>query len=73
MNKEDLRNEITNYGKVPFRFFELWYTLVKYVIPFAIALVAFMGVKAGFDSGKGEIMALGVAFIGLTAFVSKKL
>lgn len=73
MRKEDLRNEITNHGKVPFRFFELWYALVKYVIPFAIALVAFMGVKAGFDSGKGEIMALGVVFIGLTAFVSKKL
>lgn len=73
MNKEDLRNEITNHGRLPFHFFELWYTLVKYVIPFAIALVAFMGVKAGFDSGKGEIMALGVAFIAFTVIASKKL
>jgi NSS family neurotransmitter:Na+ symporter len=51
----------------------LWYNLVKYLIPVAIAIVAFMGIKSGFDSGKGEIMLLGIAIIGLAGIFSRKL
>jgi NSS family neurotransmitter:Na+ symporter len=73
LNREDLEKEITNDGEVSFPLFGLWYNLVKYVIPVAIAIVAFSGIKAGFDSGKGEIMLLGIGFIALSAVISKKL
>ncbi|USD66894.1 sodium-dependent transporter [Vibrio sp. SCSIO 43136] len=73
LSREDLEKEITNNGENKFPLFGLWYNLVKYVIPVAIAIVAVAGVKAGFDSGKGEIMVLGLAIIGVTALLSKKL
>ncbi|MGF1737209.1 sodium-dependent transporter [Photobacterium satsumensis] len=73
LSRSELEKEITNDGEFKFPLFGLWYNLVKYVIPFAIAIVAIAGVKAGFDSGKGEIMVLGLAIIGLGALVSKKL
>ncbi|MGR5062677.1 sodium-dependent transporter [Photobacterium sp. DNB22_13_2] len=73
LNRSELEKEITNDGEFKFPLFGLWYNLVKYVIPFAIAIVAIAGVKAGFDSGKGEIMVLGLAIIGIGALVSKKL
>ncbi|MBR9788913.1 MAG: sodium-dependent transporter [Vibrionaceae bacterium] len=73
LNRDELEKEITNDGKVSFPLFGLWYNLVKFVIPVAIAIVAFMGIKSGFDSGKGEIMVLGIVTIGLAAIFSKKL
>ncbi|GLO61176.1 transporter [Vibrio sp. MACH09] len=73
LTREELEKEITNDGKVSFPLFGLWYNLVKYVIPFAIAIVAFSGIKSGFDSGKGEIMLLGIGIIALTGLFSKKL
>ncbi|WP_117234579.1 sodium-dependent transporter [Vibrio maerlii] len=73
MKREDLEDEITNGGEVKFPLFGLWYTLVKFVIPFAIAIVAFMGISSGFDSGKGPIMLLGIAIIAISALFSKKL
>jgi len=72
MNRADLEKEITNDGEVSFPLFGLWYVLVKYVIPAAIAIVAFSGIKAGFDSGKGEIMLIGVGVIAISALLSKK-
>ncbi len=73
LNRAELEKEITNDGEVSFPLFGLWYNLVKYVIPVAIAIVAFMGIKSGFDSGKGEIMVLGIAIIGFAGLLSKKL
>lgn len=73
MSREDLQKEITNDGKVSFPLFGLWYNLVKFVIPVAVAIVAFSGIKGGFDSGKGEIMLLGIAIIALAGIFSKKL
>ncbi len=73
LKREDLEKEITNDGQVSFPMFGLWYNLVKYVIPFAIAIVAFMGIKSGFDSGKGEIMLIGLATIVIAGIFSKKL
>jgi NSS family neurotransmitter:Na+ symporter len=32
-----------------------------------------MGIKSGFDSGKGEIMLLGIGIIALAGLFSKKL
>jgi len=73
LSRAELEKEITNDGEVSFPLFGLWYNLVKYLIPVAIAIVAFMGIKSGFDSGKGEIMLLGIAIIGLAGIFSRKL
>ncbi|WP_423840377.1 sodium-dependent transporter [Vibrio mytili] len=73
LSRADLEKEVTNGGKVSFPLFGLWYNLVKFVIPVAIAIVAFMGIKSGFESGKGEIMVLGIVIIGLAGIFSKKL
>ncbi len=73
LKRSDLEKEITNGGQVSFPLFGLWYNLVKYVIPFAIAIVAFMGIKSGFDSGKGEIMLIGIGIIVFAGIFSKKL
>ncbi|PSW18349.1 sodium-dependent transporter [Photobacterium sanctipauli] len=73
LSRSELEKEITNDGEIKFPLFGLWYNLVKYIIPFAIAIVAIAGVKAGFDSGKGEIMVLGLVIIALGGLASKKL
>lgn len=72
LNRADLEKEITNEGKVSFPLFGLWYNLVKYVIPFAVAIVAIAGIVSGFDSGKGPIMILAIAIIGLAAIFSRR-
>ncbi|MDA9555900.1 sodium-dependent transporter [Vibrio sp.] len=73
LNKEDLKKEITNDGEVSFPLFNLWYVLVKFIIPVAVAIVALSGIKSGFDAGVGEIMTLGVAMFVVAAIFSKKL
>jgi NSS family neurotransmitter:Na+ symporter len=73
MSRSDLEKEITNDGEVSFPLFGLWYNLVKFVIPFAVAIVAYMGISGGFESGQGPIMLLGIAIIAVIALVSKKL
>lgn len=73
LDRSELKKEITNDGKVSFPLFNVWYVLIKYIIPVAIAIVAISGVKAGFDSNKGEIMILGLVIIGLCGVFSKKL
>ncbi|WP_318442828.1 sodium-dependent transporter [Photobacterium leiognathi] len=73
LDRSELKKEITNDGRVSFPLFNLWYALIKYIIPVAIAIVAISGVKAGFDSDKGDIMLLGLAIIALCGVFSKKL
>jgi len=73
LNKEDLKEEITNGGKIAFGMFELWYALVKYVIPVTVAIVAYGGISSGFEGGAGPIMILGLVIIGIFAAFSKKL
>lgn len=73
LDKEELKNEITNDGEIEFGMFEAWFGLVKYVIPVTIAIVAISGIMSGFESGVGAIMVIGVLIIGLFATISKKL
>ncbi|MGR5175703.1 sodium-dependent transporter [Vibrio parahaemolyticus] len=73
LTREELEKEITNDGEVKFPLFGLWYNLVKFVIPVAVAIVAFAGISSGFDSGKGPIMLMGIAIIALAGIFSKKL
>ncbi|MCT4594007.1 MAG: sodium-dependent transporter [Anaeromicrobium sp.] len=73
LKKEDLYDEVTNKGTVEFGLFGAWYGLIKFVIPITIAVVAFNGIRQGFESGSGPIMILGICIIGFFAAISKKL
>ncbi len=73
LSRDELKKEITNNGKYRFPLFNLWYNLVKFIIPGAIAIVAVSGIKEGVDAGKGEIMLIGVAIILLGGVCSRKL
>jgi len=70
LKKEDLKNELTNGGTISFGLFEAWYGLVKYVIPVAIAIVAFAGIKSIAQTG---LMIFGLLIIVVLAIFSKKL
>lgn len=70
LKKEDLKDELTNGGTIQFGLFEVWYNLVKYVIPVAIAIVAFMGISA---IEQTSLMIFGVLLIVVLAIFSKKL
>lgn len=73
LDKDELKSEITNDGDVEFGIFDIWYGLVKYIIPVTIALVAFGGIQSGFKSGSGPIMVLGIVIIAFFGLISKKL
>lgn len=73
LKKEDLYDEITNNGTIRFALFEVWYVLVKFIIPITIAFVAFNGIRQGFEGGSGPVMVLGIGIIALLASISKKL
>lgn len=68
--KEELRDELTNGGTVKFALFEIWYALIKYVIPIVIAIIAFMGIKS---IEQTSLMIFGVLVIVVLALFSKKL
>ncbi len=70
VKKEDLKDELTNGGTIKFRLFELWYNLVKFVIPVAIAFVAVMGIISIEQTG---LMLFGVTIVVLLAIFSRKL
>lgn len=70
MNKEDLKAELTNEGTIKFGLFEVWYNLIKYVIPVAIAIVAFIGITSVEQT---SLMLFGLGVIGVLAVFSKKL
>ena len=70
MNKEDLKDELTNGGTLEFGLFELWYNVTKYVIPVVIAWIAFAGITAIAQKG---LMIFGILVIVVLAIFSKKL
>jgi len=70
VNKEDLKDELTNGGTIKFALFEVWYNLIKFVIPIAIAIIAFFGIKS---IEQTSLMIFGLAIIGVLAIFSKKL
>ena len=70
VKKEDLRDELTNGGTIKFGLFEIWYNLIKYVIPVAIAVIAFFGITS---IEQTSLMLFGLAIIALLAVFSKKL
>jgi len=70
VDKEVLRQELTNGGTVSFALFEVWHNLIKYVIPVVIAVIAVSGILS--ISQKG-LMIFGLAMIAVLALFSKKL
>ncbi|MGM0396347.1 MAG: sodium-dependent transporter [Bacillota bacterium] len=70
MDKKELEEELTNGGTVKFGLFNIWYNLVKYVIPVAIAFVAFAGITSIEQTG---LMIFGLGVIVVLAIFSKKL
>jgi len=70
LKKEDLEDELTNGGTIKFGLFNIWYNLIKYVIPVAIAFVAVSGIMAIQQKG---LMIFGVGIIVVLAIFSKKL
>lgn len=70
LNKDELREEVTNGGTLAFPFFELWYNLLKYVAPLAIGVVSFFGL---ISIPNPALMIFGLLFIVVTAIFSKKL
>jgi len=70
MKKEDLKDELTNGGTVAFGLFDVWYSLIKYVIPVAIAIVAFVGITS---IAQKSLMIFGLLVIAVLAIFSKKL
>lgn len=70
MKKEDLRDELTNGGAVQFGLFNIWYSLIKYVIPIAIGIVAVAGILS---IEQTSLMIFGLALIVVLAIFSKKL
>ncbi len=69
MKKEDLKDELTNGGTVEFGLFNVWYNLVKYLIPVAIAIVAVIGIRSIKQTG---LMIFGLAVIVLYIYLFSK-
>ena len=70
LKKEELQNELTNEGTISFRLFGIWYHLIKYIIPVAIAVVAIMGIASIQQTG---VMIFGLSVIVVLGLFSKKL
>lgn len=70
VNKEDLKDELTNQGSITFPLFEIWYFLVKFIIPIAIAVVAVFGILSVKQPG---VLVFGIGLIAVLALFSRKL
>lgn len=70
VNKEDLKNELTNEGTLSFKLFEVWYFCIKFLIPLAVAVVAFFGIRSIEQTG---LMIFGLGIIFVLGLFSKKL
>lgn len=70
MKKEDLKDELTNGGTLSFGLFEVWYNVVKYVIPVLIGIVATVGIAS---IEQTSLMIFGILIIVVLAIFSKKL
>lgn len=70
MKKEDLKDELSNGGKIKFALFEGWYFLIKYIIPILIAIVAFIGITS---IKQTSLAIFGIIVILVLAIFSKKL
>lgn len=70
VKKEDLRDELTNGGAIKFGLFEVWYALIKYIIPVLIGIVAIAGITS---IAQKSLMIFGILIIIVLAIFSKKL
>ncbi|SHJ29170.1 neurotransmitter:Na+ symporter, NSS family [Dethiosulfatibacter aminovorans DSM 17477] len=73
IGKEELLKEITNEGTLSYSFLNIWFFLIKYIVPVTVAIVAVNGILDGFHTGAGPIMLIGIAIIAVFSAISKKL
>ncbi len=70
VKKEDLEEELTNGGTIKFALFNVWYNLIKWIIPIAVAAVAVVGI---ISITQTSLMIFGIAIIVVLGIFSKKL
>ena len=70
LDKDFLYNQFTNNGKSATGLFNIWYNLVKFVIPVLVAVVAISGILSIEQTG---VMVTGLVVIAVLAIFSKKL
>ena len=70
VNKDTLKKELTNDGTTDFKLFEVWYFLIKFVIPPAVAIVAVAGIM---DIDEPAVLIFGIAIVAVLAIFSRKL
>lgn len=70
MKKEDVYNEVTNNGELKFGLFNVWYTLIRFVLPIVIAIVSITGIIA---TEQRALMILGIVSIFVMGIFSKKM
>ena len=70
LKKEDLKDELTNGGTLQFGLFEVWYNVVKYLIPVLVGIVAAVGIAS---IEQTSLMIFGLGVIVVLAIFSKKL
>lgn len=70
VDKDLLYNQFTNNGKTVTGFFNIWYNLVRFVIPVLVAAVAISGIISIEQTG---VMITGLVVIAVLAVFSKKL
>ena len=70
LKKEDLKDELTNGGSIRFGLFDVWYFLIKYIIPVAIAIVVITG---AISIEQTSLMVFGLGVVLVLGIFSKKL
>ncbi len=70
MDEEEVKNELTNNGAIPFGLYNVWRFLLRYVIPILIAIVSVTGIIAVEQTG---LMIAGLISIVIMAVLSPKM
>ncbi len=68
--KQDIYNEVTNNGTIKFGLFNVWYALLRYIIPIAIAIISISGMLAHENKA---LIGVGLLSIVVMAAFSKKM
>lgn len=60
VDKKAIKQEISNMGQIKVPFFNIWYGLIKYIIPIAVFAVAYMGISSSPSRG---VMVFAIAMV----------
>ncbi len=68
--KQDIYNEVTNNGTIKFGLFNVWYALLRYIIPVVVAIISVTGMLAHENRA---LIGVGLLSIIVMAAFSKKM